>query len=172
MRPILAALLFLAAEPAPTHPALRSTLLEMMREDQESGRAVMNSRPGQSGDEAVRERSKKAHAKNAALIRAIVAEVGWPGRSMVGEDGARAAWLIVQHSDEDPAFQRRCLERMAAMPNEVDREDYAYLTDRVLTNEGKPQLYGTQGNGGATSPDERKRIDVNRKAVGLPAIRW
>jgi hypothetical protein len=42
----------------------------------------------------------------------------------------------------------------------------AYLTDRVLVNEGKQQMYGTQG-AGATSPSEEARIDKNRRALGL-----
>ncbi len=37
-------------------------------------------------------------------MREIVARVGWPGRRMVGDDGASAAWLLVQHSDTDPGF--------------------------------------------------------------------
>jgi hypothetical protein len=49
-------------------------------------------------------------AGNLAWLKETVAEVGWPGRSMVGEDGAHAAWLLAQHADRDPAFQRRCLD--------------------------------------------------------------
>jgi hypothetical protein len=49
-------------------------------------------------------------ADNLAWLKEVVAEVGWPGQSMVGEDGAHAAWLLAQHADQDPAFQRRCLE--------------------------------------------------------------
>ena len=49
-------------------------------------------------------------ADNLAWLKEVVAEVGWPGQSMVGEDGAHAAWLLAQHADQDPAFQLRCLE--------------------------------------------------------------
>jgi len=49
-------------------------------------------------------------ADNLTWLKNVVAEVGWPGRSMVGEDGAHAAWLLAQHADRDPAFQRRCLD--------------------------------------------------------------
>ena len=49
-------------------------------------------------------------ADNLAWLKRVVTEVGWPGRSAVGEDGAHAAWLLVQHADRDPAFQRKCLE--------------------------------------------------------------
>ena len=49
-------------------------------------------------------------ADNLAWLKEVVAEVGWPGQTMVGEDGAHAAWLLAQHADQDPAFQLRCLE--------------------------------------------------------------
>src|SRR3954453_2080197 len=32
-------------------------------------------------------------------LAAIIAAVGWPGRSLVGEDGADAAWALAQHAD-------------------------------------------------------------------------
>ena len=86
---------------------------------------------------------------NTAWMKGVVAEIGWPGRSVAGADGAHAAWLLVQHADTDPAFQRRCLDLMteAAQAGEASLKELAYLTDRVLLAEGKPQEYGTQMTG-------------------------
>ena len=47
---------------------------------------------------------------NTAWLRTVIDRVGWPGRTLVGADGAHAAWLIAQHADRHPAFQRRCLK--------------------------------------------------------------
>src|SRR5688500_11170778 len=60
------------------------------------------------------------HADNARRLKEVIAQFGWPGRDLVGEDGAEAAWLIVQHAIGDPPLQRaasRCCEtqRRAAM---------------------------------------------------------
>jgi len=87
-----------------------------------------------------------ADAENLPWLRRAVAERGWPGRSAVGEDGATAAWLLAQHADGDPAFQRRCLDLLtrAADAGEATKAHVAYLTDRVLLAEGQPQEYGTQ----------------------------
>ena len=41
------------------------------------------------------------------LQKLIVAQVGWPTKTLVGQRGARAAWLLVRHADLDVAFQRR-----------------------------------------------------------------
>jgi len=73
-------------------------------------------------------------AGNLVWLKEVVAEVGWPGRSAVGEDGAHAAWLLAQHADSDPAFQRKCLGLVthAAACGEASSVELAYLTDRVL----------------------------------------
>lgn len=104
-----------------------------------------------------------------ARLKEIVARHGWPGRSLVGEDGAHAAWLIAQHADFDPAFQRDCLDRMrlAFAQGEVTAQELSFLTDRVYLEEGKPQMYGTQGALGNPSPEEEARINANRAALGL-----
>jgi hypothetical protein len=36
---------------------------------------------------------------NAAWLRKVVDTVGWPGRSLVGDEGAHAAWLLAQTLD-------------------------------------------------------------------------
>ena len=38
---------------------------------------------------------------NTTRLREIVSADGWPGRSLVGTDGAHAAWLLAQHADPD-----------------------------------------------------------------------
>lgn len=78
-------------------------------------------------------------------LRAIVDSAGWPTHSMVGRQAADAAFLILQHSPSD-AFQRTSLPLLqtAARAGEADPGNVALLTDRILTHDGKPQLYGTQ----------------------------
>jgi len=77
-------------------------------------------------------------------LREIIEELGWPPRSLVGDDGSHAAWLLVQHSDS--VYQRRVLPALAeaVQRGEARGADLAYLTDRVRQNMGLPQLYGTQ----------------------------
>jgi hypothetical protein len=42
--------------------------------------------------------------QNAARLKDIIAEHDWPGRILVGEDGAVAARFITQHAISDPPF--------------------------------------------------------------------
>lgn len=90
-----------------------------------------------------------ADAENLPWLKRVIATTGWPGISQVGPDGAEAAWLLVQHADADPAFQRHCLGLLTAAAERGDASlsNVAYLTDRVLLAEGKPQEYGTQAWG-------------------------
>jgi hypothetical protein len=104
----------------------------------------------------------------------VISDVGWPGKSLVGKDGANAAWLLAQHADRDPAFQRRCLDLLATAVErgEAAIVQQAYLTDRVLLHEGKPQEYGTQAiaRDGRFEPRKLRdpdHVDQRRASVGL-----
>lgn len=136
----------------------------MAEEDQTS---VACHRTGPSDLLLCRETGEVRDDNQIALDR-IIAEHGWPGLTLVGVDGQRAAWLIAQHADDDIAFQKNCLDliREAFVIGEAEANALAYLTDRILTHEGSPQMYGTQG-GGVTSPEDEIRVDANRKAIGL-----
>ena len=119
---------------------------------------------------------KKADEENTARLGEIVAKHGWPTKTLVGKDGAHAAWLLVQHSDANVQFQRKCLDLMVKAPkDEVSQTDLAYLTDRVLLAEGKKQLFGTQftSSGGKWEPrplEDPANVDKRRAEVGLPPL--
>lgn len=85
-------------------------------------------------------------ADNTRWLKQLLAERGWPGRSLVGDAGAHAVWLLAQHADADPAFQEACLELLTAAvaAGEAALADLAYLDDRVRSARGEPQRYGTQ----------------------------
>lgn len=120
--------------------------------------------------------AKRDHANTAAL-KAIIAESGWPARSTVGKDGGKAAWLIVQHADDDPAFQIAALGLIekAMLAGEADPTLYAYLYDRVVLKTRGKQRYGSQfvckDNKYVVSPlEDTAKLDSYRQAVGMPPI--
>ena len=117
---------------------------------------------------------READGENLPWLKGVVAEYGWPGASLVGTDGAYAAWQLAQHADADPAFQRQCLDLMTAAVEAGDAtvRQLAYLTDRVLLAEGKQQLYGTQvtRKGGQFVPldlHDPDGLDERRATAGL-----
>jgi len=110
-------------------------------------------------------------------MKELIAEHGWPTKSMVGGDGTRSAWLLVQHADHDLPFQRKCLALMEGLKDtgEVSSGDLAYLTDRVRVNAGEPQVYGTQFHivEGVRQPQpitDREQVDERRKSMGLSTL--
>ena len=114
---------------------------------------------------------------NTTWMKQVIEKHGWPGRTMVGRDGAQAAWLLVQHADRDPAFQRRCLELLTKVYEKGDAsaDQVAYLTDRVLLAEGKPQVYGTQFEtvNGKLQPrpiENEAEVDKRRAEMGLAPL--
>ncbi len=151
---------------------IAAVLYRLAERDQEARQAV-SANPGNSNLDATMRRIDK---ENTEELRAIVKRFGWPGRSLAGQRGANAAWVVIQHADHDRPFQKQCLKLMEAAPDgEVTKEDVAFLTDRVLLAEGKKQRYGTQFRqaGGRFVPhpiaDERN-VDALRKTVGLPPL--
>jgi len=123
-------------------------------------------------------RMAAVHENNAESLLAIVDRYGWPGRSLVGDEGAEAAWLVLQHSIAFPDLQRKCLPLLeaASQSGEVPAAYVAYLEDRISVFEGRPQRYGTQldwDSNGELSPyplEEPERVNAYRKLVGLAPL--
>ena len=124
------------------------------------------------------ERMAAVHRKNAECLDGLIDEFGWPGNSLVGRDGAEAAWLVLQHAIGSPESQRRCLPilKKAAEADEIPASQFACLEDRIRVFEGRPQRYGTQfdwDGDGVLSPhpiEDPKRVDERRATVGLEPL--
>ena len=117
---------------------------------------------------------READGENLPWLKGVVTGHGWPGASLVGTDGAHAAWLLAQHADADPGFQRQCLDLLTAAveAGEATKSQLAYLTDRVLLAEGEPQVFGTQvtrKDGQMVPLDVRDpdELDERRATAGL-----
>lgn len=156
------------------NPALLKQLQELVIEDQ---RVRELSDIGNAPISLIGRWTATDH-KDTAFMKAVLKRFGWPGYSLVGKDGSHNAWLMIQHADDDPAFQVQALTAMklAVDQKEANSKEYAYLTDRVLTNTGKKQRYGTQlstaGGKIATLPvEDPDHIDERRKSMGMSTIK-
>lgn len=168
--------------------ALRAELVGMWQEDQELAVAVFERTrhdpalrqiflfelPEERWPEGYAACRAQAH-RNVTRVADIVDVHGWPGRSMVGEDGAAAAWGIAQHADGDQALRRRLLPALAAAvrAGEVPGDHLAALTDRVLLADGLPQRYGTliqerDGKWVLREPiEDESSLDRRRAEIGV-----
>lgn len=123
---------------------LADELIAMMVADQRLLQQLFDSGELVSG--SYHPRLKALHVNNASRLKEVLKAYGWPGISLVGEEGAKAAWLIAQHSVSDTTFMQECV---SLIEHDVARGDVAgwqlaFLQDRVRTLAGELQYYGTQ----------------------------
>lgn len=157
------------------NPTLRAELLRMRAEDERVREELASD--GQLY-EGYHPRMAEVHQKHGARLAEIIDEHGWPVKPLVGEDGAEAAWLIVQHDIGNPPLQRRCLKLIeaAVRKGEVPAEQMALLTDRIRVFEGRPQVYGTsfdwdeQGEMSPCEIEDAGNVDERRRSVGLSPL--
>ncbi|MFQ5741854.1 MAG: DUF6624 domain-containing protein, partial [Acidobacteriota bacterium] len=161
---------------SPAEPRLRAELLAMAEEDAQIRSKLLADGSLFKGD--YDPHMEQAHRRHAERLEMILAHHGWPGRSLVGSDGAEAAWLILQHAIAIPELQRSALPllRRAVAEREAEPLHVAYLEDRIAFFEGRPQRYGTHFDwdaGGELSPHpiaDADQVDVRRAEVGLPPL--
>ncbi len=113
-------------------------------------------------------------AVDRAAFEALLPPQGWFTISAYGQRASDAAWSVVQHQTEDPAFMAAMLARMdgPAQQHDVDPHSFALLYDRVAMLEHRPQTDGSQFtciNHRWTLYDLRDpdQVDQRRKAIGL-----
>ena len=179
---------FLAKRPQPkpvaniTRPALQNELLQMEREDQavrERFGAAISAHGGDLPmDDPTRLAAIHVDEMNLPKLKHIINQDGFPTIAMVGLDGVHAAFLLTTHADHDPLFQAKILTIVTPrlQTHEMDGNQFALLTDRVLLAQGKQQRYGTQfeGNGDEMKPkpiQDEAHVDERRRALGLISIK-
>ncbi|MEL7222134.1 MAG: DUF6624 domain-containing protein [Bacteroidota bacterium] len=113
---------------------------------------------------------------NTIYITGLIDEMGYPGRSIVGNE-ASTAFLVIQHADL--AIQEKYLPilREAADAGEMRWSSLALLIDRIEVRNERPQIYGSQvGRDEETGEyyfgliKNPHQIDSTRAEVGLGPI--
>lgn len=162
----------------PWDDALRVELLRRVAADQEAReRFVAALQAGTAPDTGLFIELKTIDSSNALWLQEAVARHGWPERDVVGEEGARAAFLLVQHADHDTAFQAAMLPALDAAfrRGQAEGQSVALLTDRLAVARHEPQVFGSQ----TTVTDGRITfapiadsggVDARRARMGLPPL--
>lgn len=159
------------------YPYLAKTINLMAAEDQEVRNALISGEPGAMPSQEQLQRMMELDRKNTARMKELVAKFGWPTPEMIGKEAASNAWLLVQHADQDPAFQKECLRLMEPLlkSGQVSTRNYAYLFDRVRVNARQLQRYGTQGKMEKgliflQPVEDPRKLDQWRKEMNLEPI--
>lgn len=153
-----------------TNDSLRQVLLRLAARDQ----VARDSFAARLNDPAYGRRLALLDSTTAVELTLILERYGLPTRTLVGAAGSDAAMLIVQHNAR---LQARVLALAQALPpTEVSPQALAMLEDRVRTNAGKHQRYGTQfmlGQDGLFrfAPTESLAgLAARRTQAGLPPL--
>lgn len=128
---------------------LRAELMEILAMDQDlriSLDTMENIYDWES--ELVQQTWKQIHyndSVNLVRIEKIIDEHGWPGKTLVGEDAADIAFLVLQHSADVEVMEKYLpLIEEAVKEDELGKPSLALFVDRIRMFKGEEQLYGTQ----------------------------
>jgi hypothetical protein len=114
---------------------------------------------------------------NIERVTKIIDKFGWPGIDDVGENGNLTVFVVIQHADL--AIQKKYLPQLKRSIKQYQSrpEYYGYLIDRIRTDEGKKQIYGTQltmnekNNKYELLPVKNPRtLNKRRKKLGMSTI--
>lgn len=111
-----------------------------------------------------------------ALIKVenIISRYGWLGKSKIGELANSTLFMVIQHA-QDNGVREKFYPLLEESVNEGESRpsDLAAMKDRILIQNGKPQIYGTQSDhSGQLLPVENiKDLNKRRRRVGLKKIK-
>lgn len=114
---------------------------------------------------------------NQIKVTAILDKYGWLGSEIVGEEGNRTLFMVIQHADL--VIQEKYLPMMrdAVKNGKAKASSLALLEDRVALRQGKKQIYGSQvawimlKNEYTVLPlYDPDNVDKRRAEVGLPPL--
>ena len=164
---------------------VQTNLIRLWREDQSArGVYVALQTDDTSGASYWAERLAAAHTSridetSKQYIKTTLDDYDWIDRRRFGRAVSNHAWLLVQHADDDPAFQRLALERMEGYLDNrgIDLANYAFLWDRVAVNTGREQRYGTQPDWNCVNGkmklqplEDPENVNQRRKGMGLGTV--
>lgn len=79
---------------------------------------------------------------NLVRVEKIIKTYGYPGSSLVGTPTNEVAWYVIQHSPKIEVYFP--VIQQAGKASELPFSLIAMMQDRLLTQQNKPQIYGTQ----------------------------
>lgn len=114
---------------------------------------------------------------NRTFIKNLIDSRGWLGEDIIGAEGNRTLFLVIQHAD--PATQEKYLPvmRKAVKDGNAEAASLALLEDRTRMNRGEKQIYGSQVRMDPATKkwkfypiEDEPNVNKRRASVGLRAL--
>jgi len=114
--------------------------------------------------------AKEDH-RNQELIISIIEKCGMPTLNEVNQEQMNAIWLGLQHTENKYRVKYFPLIEKAVKNGDLSKEQYALMKDRILMDEGKPQIFGSQIiNGKLYDLEAPETVNARRQEMGLEPI--
>jgi VWFA-related protein len=163
-----------ANETRPFNKKLNEQLNKLAAKQQER---IQNNVADNKSNETILKTLRSARETNTTELCSILKQNGWPTRALVGEDGARAMFYLLRNSATSE-LQRDLLPVIiaAVKKGEISKASFATYIDRLRTNAGLKQIFGTQ----ATMENgllvlfpitDEEHVDARRKQYELPPLK-
>lgn len=143
-------------------------LLDLLKEDQENIRQFSSK---QITEAEFIDRENHVLEK----FKTYLTSEGFPLKDVKGDEAYKAAVALTLHSDIETLKMVQDSLKNAA-PEQYDRKHLAYITDKMLVHEGKPQVYGTQfkrlpdGTVEFLLIENVEEVDSRREEAGLQVL--
>jgi VWFA-related protein len=138
---------------------------------------IQNNVADNKNSETILKTLRTARATNTTELCSILKQYGWPTRDLVGEEGVKSMFFLLRNSATDE-LQRSLLPVIIAVvkKGEISKSSFAAYIDRLRTNAGLKQIFGTQ----ATIRDgflimfpitDEQHVDARRKQYDMPPLK-
>ncbi|WP_272151057.1 DUF6624 domain-containing protein [Tenacibaculum aiptasiae] len=113
----------------------------------------------------------KEDHRNQELVISIIEKCGMPTLKEVSQKQMNAIWLGLQHSNKKIRKKYFPQIEKAVENGDLSKQQYALMKDRMLMDEGKPQIYGSQiKNGKLYKLENPETVNERRKEMGMKPI--
>lgn len=120
---------------------------------------------------------KKNHIVNERKVTSILDSYGWPGKEMIGAHGNLTICNVIQHSDNAIRLKYLPMMRQAVKDKKLEPYLLGRAEDRIATERGDLQVYGTQIKYYPKTKTlnvwpvvDPANVDQRRAAIGLDSI--
>lgn len=161
-----------------------AAVLDSVHALDQNGRGELQEVRAQYGNQSAEleqlwKRINRQDSVNQVVVSGILDRYGWLSQDEIGDSASMALFLVVQHGDLSMQEKYLPLLRDAVEKGRAEADELAYLEDRIATDKGVEQIYGTQmGMVPATGEyfirpiRDPEYVDERRASVGLKPLNW
>lgn len=109
--------------------------------------------------------------RNQEMVISIIEKCGMPTLNEVSKTQMEAIWFALQHTNKKHRKKYFPKIEAAVKNGDLSKEKYALMKDRILMDEGKPQIYGSQiKNGKLYKLESPEKVNERRKEMEMGPI--